>query len=126
MTDEDAAPAEPQEVDTTDAADAERERDADADGPGDSSVDPLRAYLRAISPLALLTREGEIALAKRIEDGQRRVLRVALDSSVAIDEMLSLRDELRRGTVRVKDVVTNVDTDDPDFDHGPVLACPPR
>jgi len=106
-------------VDATDAADAERERDADADadGPGDSSVDPLRAYLRSITPLVLLTREGEIALAKRIEDGQRRVLRVALDSSVAIDEMLSLRDELRRATVRVKDVVANVDADDPDFDE---------
>src|SRR5262245_35107962 len=70
-----------------------------------------------MAPLALLTREGEVELARRIEDGQRRVLRVALDSSVAIDEMLSVRDELRQAKLRIKDVVGNVDTDDPDFDE---------
>jgi RNA polymerase primary sigma factor len=102
-----------------DAADAEgaRDADADADDDGAASIDPVRAYLRAMTPLALLTREGEVELAKRIEDGQRRVLQVALDSSVAIDEMLSVRDDLRQGKLRVKDVVANVDTDDPEFDE---------
>jgi len=98
-------------------AQVERGAEADADADGSVGVDPVRAYLRAMTPLALLTREGEIELAKRIEDGQRRVLCVALDSSVAIDEMLSVRDDLRKARLRVKDVVGNVDADDPDFDE---------
>jgi RNA polymerase primary sigma factor len=107
------------EADTADAAAAEGERDSEAEGDSDGavSVDPVRAYLRAMTPLALLTRTGEIELAKRIEDGQRRVLRVALDSSLAIDEMLFLRDELLHAKLRVRDVVGNVDADDPDFDE---------
>jgi RNA polymerase primary sigma factor len=119
LTDEDVGKTETKDADTADGAAAEGERDDEdeADGDGAVSVDPVRAYLRTMTPLALLTREGEIELAKRIEDGQRRVLRVALDSSLAIAEILALRDELRRADLRVKDVVGNVDTDDPDFDE---------
>jgi RNA polymerase primary sigma factor len=119
LTDEGGVRTASQATDTADAADGEGERDTDSgsDGEGAASVDPVRAYLRAMAPLVLLTREGEIELAKRIEDGQRRVLRVALDSSLAIDEMLALRDELRQAKLRVKDVVGNVDADDPDFDE---------
>jgi RNA polymerase primary sigma factor len=119
VTDENTAEIEPEDTEAVGVKDAQagRDSDADAEADGTASVDPVRAYLRAMTPLALLTREGEVELAKRIEDGQRRVLRVALDSSVAIDEMLCLRDELRQAKVRVKDVVANVDTDDPDFDE---------
>src|SRR5205823_1141164 len=84
---------------------------------GSAGGDPVRAYLRTLATRALLTREGEIAIAKRIEDGHRRVLRVVLQSPVATDEILALRDDLRQARVRVRDVVTNVDTDAPDFDE---------
>src|SRR5204863_5784840 len=77
----------------------------------------VRAYLRTMTSFSLLTREGEIEVAKRIEDGQRRVLRVVLDSALALDEIVSLGVELRQARLRVKDVVRNVDTDDPDFDE---------
>jgi len=77
----------------------------------------VRAYLRTLKARSLLTREGEIEVAKRIEDGRRRVLRVVLGSPVATDEILALRDDLRQRRVRVREVVTNVDTDDPDFDE---------
>ena len=97
--------------------DEDAQTEAEASGQGSASDDPVRTYLRGMGSLALLTREGEIELAKRIEDGQRRVLRVALDSPVAIDEMLSLRNDLRQAKLRVKDVVGNIDTDDPDFDE---------
>ena len=93
------------------------ESGAEAEGEGSVGIDPVRAYLRTLTPLALLTREGEIELARRMEDGRRRVLRVALDSSVAMDAMMSLRDDLRQAKLRVKDVVGNVDADDPDFDE---------
>jgi len=99
---------------------AESEPAADSDGETDAGasagVDPVRTYLRTITSFSLLTRDDEVAIAKRIEDGRRRVLLVVLDSSVAIDELLALGKELREANVRVKDVVTDVD-DDPDFDE---------
>jgi RNA polymerase primary sigma factor len=112
VSDEDVAEAEPLTA-ADGGADTEAGADADSGGTGD----PVRAYLRTMSSFALLTREGEIELAKRIEDGQRRVLRVVLDSSVAIEEILSVGNELRQSKLRVRDVVTNVDADDPDFDE---------
>jgi RNA polymerase primary sigma factor len=131
VTDEDVAETEPEEADAAGAADAEAETEAEAEAEAETeseteaeadaqsaaTVDPVRAYLRTMTKLSLLTREGEIALAKRIEDGQRRVLAVVLDSSVAIDEILAVGDELRHAKLRVKDVVRNVDTDDPDFNE---------
>jgi RNA polymerase primary sigma factor len=124
-TEQDAQVDDEAQADAEEESDAEAGREADADdqaededgAPGSASADPVRAYLRTMSSYSLLTREGEIELAKRIEDGKRRVLEVVLDSSVAIDEILSLADELRAAKVRVKDVVMDVDTDDPDFDE---------
>jgi RNA polymerase primary sigma factor len=52
-------------------------------------------YLRKMGSVSLLTREGEVEIAKRIEDGERRVLQVVLNSSVAIEEILQLGDKLR-------------------------------
>src|SRR5262245_41753164 len=101
MTDDGEPQTEQEEVD------ARSERGADARAA--ASSDPVGAYLRTMMSFSLLTREDEIEIAKRIEDGQRRVLQVALDSSVAVDNILSLGDELRQARLRVRDVVTNVD-----------------
>ena len=74
------------------AADAEGKKEEDQEqGDADrysTTVDPVRLYLRQMSSVALLTREGEVAIAKRIEEGERRVLQVVLSSSVAIEEIL--------------------------------------
>jgi RNA polymerase primary sigma factor len=123
MTNEDVAETEQQEADAEgpDAevdADAEVESEAaDTDARGSGGGDLIGAYLRKMTSFSLLTREGEIELAKRIEEGKRRVLHVVLDSSVAIEELLSLGDALRKAKLRVKDVVGDVDTEDPDFDE---------
>ncbi len=85
---------------------------------GNSPIgDPVRSYLRKMGSVALLTREGEVEIAKRIEDGDRRVLQVVLNSSVAIEEILELGDRLRKQEVRVKEVVRDVDDEDPEFDE---------
>ncbi|HXJ19414.1 MAG TPA: sigma-70 family RNA polymerase sigma factor [Polyangia bacterium] len=81
------------------------------------SKDSVGQYLSGIRSFSLLTREGEVEIAKRIEEGRRRVLQVVLESSVGVDELLALRDELRAGKVRVTEVVGDVDTDDPEFDE---------
>ena len=73
--------------------------------------------MRRMGTISLLTREGEVEIAKRIEDGDRRVLQVVLKSSVAIEEILGLGDKLRKHEIRVKEVVRDVDEEDPEFDE---------
>jgi RNA polymerase primary sigma factor len=92
----------------------EEEEDADSAAP---NSDPVRTYLRKMGTISLLTREGEVEIAKRIEDGDRRVLQVVLNSSVAIEEILGLGDKLRKHEIRVKEVVRDVDDEDPEFDE---------
>jgi RNA polymerase primary sigma factor len=79
--------------------------------------DPTRIYMRKMGSFSLLTREGEVELAKRIEDGERRVLHVVLNSTVAIREILDLGDRLREQRIRVQEVVRDADEDDAEFDE---------
>jgi len=74
-------------------------------------------YLRKMGSVSLLTREGEVEIAKRIEDGERRVLQVVLNSSVAIEEILQLGEKLRKQKIRVKEVVKDADEEDAEFDE---------
>src|ERR1044071_128857 len=94
--------------------DAEEEEDADGYS---KTNDPVRMYLRKMGSVSLLTREGEVEIAKRIEDGERRVLQVVLNSSVAIEEILQLGDKLRKQKIRVKEVVKDADEEDAEFDE---------
>src|SRR5204863_3436553 len=94
----------------------EAEEEDDADGYSKTN-DPVRMYLRKMGSVSLLTREGEVEIAKRIEDGERRVLQVVLNSSVAIEEILQLGDKLRKQKIRVKEVVKDADEEDAEFDE---------
>ena len=67
--------------------------------------------------VALLTREGEVEISKRMEEGQRRVLQVVLNSSIAIEEILNVGDDLRKERIRVKEVVKDIDEEDVEFDE---------
>jgi RNA polymerase primary sigma factor len=89
-----------------------------APSPGSSSPDPVRSYLRSIGAVALLTREREIEIAKRIEEGQRRVLSALLDSATASGAFLALIDSLRSGELRAVDAVGGIDEEEPGFDAG--------
>ncbi|MEZ4400023.1 MAG: sigma-70 family RNA polymerase sigma factor [Kofleriaceae bacterium] len=79
--------------------------------------DPVRMYLRKMGSVSLLTREGEVEIAKRIEEGERRMLQAVLNSSVAVEELLETGDRLRRGKTRVKDVVKDIDEEEGEFDE---------
>jgi RNA polymerase primary sigma factor len=102
------------EEEDVDAQGAKEEEDADSHAP---AGDPVRMYLRKMGTISLLTREGEVEIAKRIEDGDRHVLQVVLNCSVAIEAILSLGDQLRKQEIRVKEVVKDVDEEDPEFDE---------
>ena len=95
---------------------AEPEEEEEDDGYSKTN-DPVRMYLRKMGSVSLLTREGEVEIAKRIEDGERRVLQVVLDSPVAIEEILDLGDKLRKQKVRVKEVVKDADEEDEEYNE---------
>jgi RNA polymerase primary sigma factor len=67
--------------------------------------DPVRMYLREMGTVPLLTREGEVEIAKRIERGQMRVLKAISRSSIVIREIVALGEDLKRGVRNVKEVV---------------------
>jgi RNA polymerase primary sigma factor len=99
-------------------SDAKSEAAEDEEAGGYSSTsDPVRIYLRKMGSVALLTRESEVEVAKRIEEGERRVLRVVLNSSVAIEEILDLGNKLRKAEIRVKDVLKDADEEDGELDE---------
>ncbi|MDR3744725.1 MAG: sigma-70 family RNA polymerase sigma factor, partial [Acidobacteriaceae bacterium] len=68
--------------------------------------DPVRMYLREMGTVPLLTREGEVEIAKRIERGQNRVMKAISRSPIVIREIVGLGEDLRRGVRNVKEVVT--------------------
>ncbi|MGH7396064.1 MAG: RNA polymerase sigma factor RpoD, partial [Candidatus Rokuibacteriota bacterium] len=74
-------------------------------GPVGRTEDPVRLYLREMGKVALLTREGEITLAKRIEEGKDEATAAILSTSLAVEKIRTLRDELRQDTTPIKDVV---------------------
>jgi RNA polymerase primary sigma factor len=67
--------------------------------------DPVRMYLREMGTVPLLTREGEVEIAKRIERGQMRVMKAISRSPIVIREIMALGEDLKRGVRNVKEVV---------------------
>lgn len=73
--------------------------------------DPVRMYLRKMGSVSLLTREGEIEIAKRIEEGEQEQLNLILNTEIAIKEISLLYEKLRSLEVLVKDVVKDMEDD---------------
>jgi RNA polymerase primary sigma factor len=67
--------------------------------------DPVRMYLRKMGQVPLLTREGEVEIAKRIEEGEKTILTVVLSTQVGVREMLLLGERVRKGKVKLTDVL---------------------
>jgi RNA polymerase primary sigma factor len=96
------------------AEDSDNESGEDSDdveldlSPGtlEKTNDPVRMYLREMGTVPLLTREGEVEIAKRIERGQMRVMKAISRSSIVIREIVGLGEDLKRGVRNIKEVVT--------------------
>ncbi|MCB0272137.1 MAG: RNA polymerase sigma factor RpoD [Bdellovibrionales bacterium] len=81
------------------------------------SNDPVRMYLKRMGSVALLSREGEVEIAKKIEEGENEVLEILMKVPVGIKEIILIGDKLKKGTIRVKDLIRGIEEEDEDFDE---------
>ena len=78
--------------------------------------DPVRIYLKEMGSFPLLTREGEVEIAKRIERGKRDVLSVVLNCPIAIREVINLGGALRAGKIEIREVTNEIDDEETDVE----------
>ena len=101
-----------------DKTEEEEEEDLTADA--EAAVrgnDPVKMYLHEMGCVSLLTREGEVEIAKRIEQGEQQVFGVIIACPVTIKEVLALGDKLQKGTIRLKEVIRGFEDEEmPDGD----------
>ncbi len=90
--------------DDEEALDEDIELDLSA-GALEKTNDPVRLYLREMGVVPLLTREGEVAIAKRIERGQLKTQKSIARSPIAVKELLRIGDELETGSASIREIV---------------------
>ncbi len=72
-------------------------------------ADPVKLYLKKMGSVSLLTREGEVEIAKRIEEGEIEILRALLASKLGTLSIVELGERLETGKTKIKDVIRGVD-----------------
>ncbi|MBC7796394.1 MAG: sigma-70 family RNA polymerase sigma factor, partial [Pyrinomonadaceae bacterium] len=91
-----------------DDEDSDEEEDLDLDlsaGTLDKNNDPVRLYLREMGVVPLLTREGEVVIAKRIERGQIKTRKALSRSPIAVEELLKIGEDLKRRKLSIREIV---------------------
>jgi len=76
------------------------------------AIDPVRIYLKEMGSFPLLTREGEVEVAKRIESGEQEVLSVVLNCPISIKEIVNLGKALRTGKTKINEVTNEIDDEE--------------
>ncbi|MGB3400369.1 MAG: RNA polymerase sigma factor RpoD [Candidatus Deferrimicrobiaceae bacterium] len=94
-------------------AQEEEEEEVDYAG-GIKANDPVRLYLKEMGSIPLLNREGEVNLAKRIEDGDRAIMAAVKSCSIALDELFQIGEKLKSGELQIRDVIKDLDEDSSD------------
>ncbi len=77
-----------------------------------SVTDPVKMYLREMGLVTLLSREGEIEIAKKIEKGEQEVLHAMLETTLGVESIIALGDNIECGNLRPKHVLRDVDEGD--------------
>jgi RNA polymerase primary sigma factor len=85
---------------------------------GGHTDDPVRMYLREMGSIPLLTREGEVEIAKRIEEAQNQIIMAVIKNPLATREVLHLRDKLKNGKLGLDELGVSTIADDGDDDVG--------
>jgi RNA polymerase primary sigma factor len=90
------------------AEEEEEEKEIELDSDGDvvgKTGDPVRMYLREMGTVSLLSREGEVEIAKKIEEGEKRVIHEVLSSPLALTYVLDLGEKLAQHEIRVREII---------------------
>ncbi len=114
-TEEASEEAEEAEVDAGAGAGEEEKEEKEIDltpGALSRTDDPVRLYLKEMGSVALLSREGEIEIAKRIEEGKKDIASVIYGMPMTIEFVLALYDQLKNGTIDVREIVPIVETEE--------------
>jgi len=105
------------DLDEDDEAEGESEEVEFEPGSIGRTSDPVRMYLREMGSVSLLTREGEVEIAKRIEDGERDVAGVILNTPITVKEVLSLGERLRKFQMTPSEVSKEVEEEELEEDE---------
>jgi RNA polymerase primary sigma factor len=81
------------------------------------ATDPVRMYLREMGSVSLLTREGEVEIARRIESGKREVLSVVLNCPMAVKEVINLGSMIKAGKVEIREITNEIDEEETSFEE---------
>ncbi|MEK7356363.1 MAG: sigma-70 factor domain-containing protein, partial [Bdellovibrionota bacterium] len=98
----------------------EEEDDDDDDKPGEEDAkgnDPVRLYLRKMGSVSLLTREGEVEIARRIEKGEREIVKAILASPIGSDEIIQLGTRLAQGRIKVKAIFRGLEDEETQYNE---------
>jgi RNA polymerase primary sigma factor len=83
-------------------------------------ADSIAVYLKEMASFPLLTREGEVEIAKRIRSGQEEVLSVVINCPIAIREVINLGVALRAGRIEVREVTNEIDDEEGSVEEGQI------
>ena len=106
-------------IEESEEADSSEENEKEIDLPPGAlsrTDDPVRLYLKEMGSVALLSREGEIEIAKRIEEGKKDIATVVYGLPMTLEFVLNLRDQLKNGKIDVREIVPVVETEE-DFEE---------
>ncbi len=92
----------------------EEEEEVEADT---KSNDPVRLYLRKMGSVSLLTREGEVEIARRIEFGEREIVRAITMSPIGTNEIILLGKRLDEGRIKVKAIFRGLEDEETQYDE---------
>ena len=92
-------------VASADDSDAEDGKDKD------KNADPVRMYLHRMGGVPLLDRDGEVEIAIKIEEGEQSILNVLLQSKFGVREIIGIAERVRRGKLKMRDVLRDFETD---------------
>ncbi len=96
--------------------DEEEEEEKESEGDAKSN-DPVRLYLRKMGSVALLTREGEVEIARRIEAGEREIVRAITMSPIGTNEIIQLGKRLDEGRIKIKAIFRGLEDEETQYDE---------
>ena len=100
------------------AEDEEEEKEIESEVDGDmvgKTGDPVRMYLREMGTVSLLSREGEVEIAKKIEQGEKQVIDEVLSSPLALTYVLDLGEKLAQHEIRVREIIKEEGEEDAEY-----------